>query len=121
MKLLPYSSRYRISLVAMLLMLFNNPSLAQWTTNGTSIYNTNNGNVGIGTSTPWATLDVVGSGQFTSSINLTGGLFQHSSWSSGAAIWQTLLKGMTLMSMAQVVRPTRAYDGVMMQTITLQD
>lgn len=40
-------------------------ALAQWATNGNDIYNTNSGKVGIGTSTPFAKLSVVGSADTT--------------------------------------------------------
>lgn len=35
-------------------------SIAQWTTSGTNIYNSNTGNVGVGTATPQYALDVTG-------------------------------------------------------------
>src|SRR5712692_4252520 len=37
---------------------------AQWATNGNNISNTNTGNVGVGTATPQATLDVRGSSSY---------------------------------------------------------
>jgi hypothetical protein len=55
------SSLYRISLIATFLMLFSTPSFAQWTTSGTNIYNSNSGNVGIGTSSPGTTLHIASS------------------------------------------------------------
>jgi len=44
-------------------ILFVAPRTAhgQWTTNGSNINNTNSGNVGVGTSSPAAKLDVAGS------------------------------------------------------------
>jgi hypothetical protein len=47
------------------------PSTAQWTTSGTNIYNSNTGNVGIGTSTPGSKLGVNGV------ITTTGGLISY--------------------------------------------
>jgi hypothetical protein len=41
-------------------------SYAQWTTSGSNIYNSNTGNVGIGTSSPTAPLNVAGGGITTS-------------------------------------------------------
>lgn len=42
----------------MLFVSISNYLFAQWTTNGTNIYNSNTGNVGIGTTTPKTLLDV---------------------------------------------------------------
>ena len=52
-----------VSLIALVFVLFQtDKALAQtpWATSGNNIYNTNSGNVGVGTSTPVANLDVVG-------------------------------------------------------------
>jgi len=49
------------------------PVLAQWDTSGTNIYNTNSGNVGIGTSSPAYKLDVSGTGRFEGDVTNTGG------------------------------------------------
>lgn len=50
-----------ITLVAIVLMLSPaSTAKAQWATSGTNIYNTNSGNVGVGTSTPAAKLEVSG-------------------------------------------------------------
>ncbi len=58
-------------------VLTANFSFAQWTTNGSNIYNSNSGNVGIGTTSPQYSLDVVGTGNFSSNILTTtsGSLF----------------------------------------------
>jgi len=45
---------------------------AQWTTNGTNINNTNTGNVGIGTTSPWTPLTVVAPSGIRDGITLTG-------------------------------------------------
>jgi hypothetical protein len=47
--------RIFVLLTAMVLVNF---SVAQWATSGSSIYNTNTGNVAIGTSTPTSLLDI---------------------------------------------------------------
>jgi hypothetical protein len=52
---------HRINLIVLLLMLFNTPSFAQWTTSGTNIHNSNSGNVGINNTNPQTDLDVGGS------------------------------------------------------------
>lgn len=41
-------------------VLISNISIAQWTTSGTDIYNSNTGNVGVGTTVPGSRLDVQG-------------------------------------------------------------
>jgi len=46
-------------------------SYAQWTTSGTNIYNSNSGNVGVGTTSPAYTLQVVGTGAFSGSVGLS--------------------------------------------------
>ncbi|WEK36874.1 MAG: hypothetical protein P0Y53_05105 [Candidatus Pseudobacter hemicellulosilyticus] len=47
-----------VSLCAVCLCLFSTASMAQWTTNGNHISNTNTGNVGISTTNPQAKLDI---------------------------------------------------------------
>lgn len=47
--------------IFLLVVILTNSLSAQWTTSGTNIYNSNAGNVGIGTTTPAAKLQVVGS------------------------------------------------------------
>jgi hypothetical protein len=57
-----YPQRYRGRVVAVSLFLLmlsaQSSALAQWTTNGSNINNTNTENVGIGTATPGAKLDI---------------------------------------------------------------
>lgn len=48
----------RLSLITILFVSISNSLFAQWTTSGTNIYNSNTGNVGIGTTTPKTLLDV---------------------------------------------------------------
>ncbi len=48
------------------------PSLAQWTTSSNDIYNSNSGNVGIGTSSPLYKLDVNGTARIGTMV-LAGG------------------------------------------------
>lgn len=45
------------------LLVISNFLFAQWTTNGTNIYNSNTGNVGIGTTSPSTKLTIQASGQ----------------------------------------------------------
>ncbi|MEX2411609.1 MAG: hypothetical protein WD607_09635, partial [Candidatus Paceibacterota bacterium] len=45
---------------------------AHWLANGDDIYNINVGDVGVGTSTPQATLHVAGSGRFDGNLNMNG-------------------------------------------------
>lgn len=42
--------------MSILLLLVSHFASAQWTTNGTNIYNSNSGNVGIGTANPQSKL-----------------------------------------------------------------
>ena len=56
--------RYIVALIAIVSAL-SGPS-QQWATNGNSIYNTNSGGVGIGTSTPATALDINGQVRITS-------------------------------------------------------
>ncbi|EHQ28643.1 tail fiber protein [Mucilaginibacter paludis] len=53
-------------------------SFAQWTTSGTSIYNTNTGNVGIGTTTPVAKLHIFNAYDLNTTAALK--LFYQGSW-----------------------------------------
>ncbi len=50
----------RLIFVTILFISISNYLFAQWTTNGTNIYNSNTGNVGIGTASPATTFDVNG-------------------------------------------------------------
>lgn len=72
----PLTSNYRrlILYFGMLLMIVAIPSMvhAQWTTNGNNINNTNTGNVGIGTPSPWTPLTVVAPSGIRDGITLTG-------------------------------------------------
>lgn len=47
-------------------------SMAQWTSNGTHIYNSNTGNVGIGTASPSEKLHVTGNTLISGAINVPG-------------------------------------------------
>jgi hypothetical protein len=49
-----------MAILAVLVLGASQPAQAQWVANGSNISNTNSGNVGIGTSTPGAKLDVSG-------------------------------------------------------------
>ncbi len=46
------------------------PVMAQWTTSGNDIYNSNTGNVGIGTTTPGYKLDVNGTARFLNTVTV---------------------------------------------------
>lgn len=48
----------RLTLITILFIFISNYLFAQWTTSGTTIYNNNTGNVGIGTTSPKTLLDV---------------------------------------------------------------
>jgi hypothetical protein len=64
----------RMSLTAYFVFVSSMPSFAQWGTSGTNIYNSNSGNVGVGTSSPIFKLDVRGGAYFNPSLRLaTGG------------------------------------------------
>src|SRR5678815_5076132 len=67
------------TLIALIIIAFagcSQETLAQWTTSGTNISNTNSGNVGVGTASPSSRLTVVGpvqNGVYTVSIDSTAG------------------------------------------------
>jgi hypothetical protein len=77
----PFTRFYVVFVTLLLLTLFASPMTAQgqWATsssNGNNINNTNPGNVGIGTDTPAAKLDVKGSATFSGNTTVAGrGLF----------------------------------------------
>lgn len=52
-----------------MLMILSFGSSAQWTTNGTNIYNSNTGNVGIGTTAPASKFQSIGESRFGSATN----------------------------------------------------
>jgi hypothetical protein len=65
-----------IVLASALLLLWSSTAVAQWTTNGNNINNTNSGNVGVGTASPTSRLTVVGpvqNGVYTVQIDSTAG------------------------------------------------
>lgn len=77
----PKTSKY-LPVYLILISLFVNGELAvaQWSTTGTNIYNTNTGNVGVGTSTPGVKLDVYGtvrsySQLLTTAVGTNGGYY----------------------------------------------
>ena len=51
-------------------------AMAQWTTSGSDIYNSNTGNVGIGTSTPSAKLDLTSTAAGTVTVKIKGAASQ---------------------------------------------
>lgn len=61
-----------INLILVSLFINTTNVFAQWSTNGSNIYNTNSGNVGIGTSTPGFKLDVTGSIRSNNNFRLDG-------------------------------------------------
>jgi hypothetical protein len=81
--------RTKIIFVTILsLFVMNNFALGQWTApdvNG-HIYNTNPGNVGIGTTNPGAKLDVNGTGNFNDWVGFANGSMGKISWGSGRFI-----------------------------------
>jgi hypothetical protein len=70
-----YSLRfYAVTVLFLLLVCGESPEtvMAQWTTNGNNISNTNTGNVGVGTAAPAAKLDVNGSANISGSATVAG-------------------------------------------------
>jgi Chaperone of endosialidase len=64
------------------LLLGSISSSAQWATSGTNIYNTNSGNVGIGTTAPGSKLEIIGPGS-TNSFLLTS----KNNWSNAMSLY----------------------------------
>ena len=66
----------KIALLSALLALSSTTVVAQWTTNGNNINNTNSGHVGVGTASPSSRLTIVGpvqNGVYTVQIDSTAG------------------------------------------------
>jgi hypothetical protein len=80
-----------VTILSIFLLLQCSYIQAQWATNGNNIYNTNTGNVGIGTSTPANPLDIYTSSNGTSAIR-----FNNASTGTTAQIRLDLSNGTTL-------------------------
>jgi hypothetical protein len=65
----------KLYFLVVLFVLTANFSFAQWTTNGSNISNSNSGNVGIGTTSPAAKLDVTGNINVSSYLSSTLGYY----------------------------------------------
>jgi hypothetical protein len=95
----------RASLLTTVLLLTSQIALAQWNTNSPHIYNSNSGNVGIGTSTPPELFSLLGgnvavstSGSSSSSPTTVGLKFTGSSGETGAFIFGDLLNSLGAMN-----------------------
>lgn len=74
-----------LTIITLLTSLTKLTATAQWSS-GTDIYNTNTGNIGIGTTSPVSKLDVAGPVNIMSGNNLTwGGLFENGNPTIAAA------------------------------------
>ena len=71
-------------LTALFTGLLSTMVVAQWNVSGTNIYNTNTGNVGIGTSTPSQKLHVVGNAQITGFLYPSAGIVSNGTIQSNA-------------------------------------
>ena len=95
----------RASLLTTVLLLTSQIALAQWNTNSPHIYNSNSGNVGIGTSAPPELFSLLGgnvavstSGSSSSSPTTVGLKFTGSSGETGAFIFGDLLNSLGAMN-----------------------
>lgn len=69
----------------LLASIMSTSAFAQWTTTGTNIYNSNTGNVGIGTSNPTQKLEIAGNGKISGT--LFGTSFNQTLVATGDANW----------------------------------
>jgi len=97
-----------------------NSALAQqWTTNGSNINNTNTGNVGIGTTTPAAKLDVTTNAGANLRLNATGSNWAALKFTKGSANWQLETNGdkffitdLNIVKRALAIAPSTGYIGI---------
>ena len=61
----------KLIITVLFMTMLNLTLFSQWITSGSNIYNTNNGNVGIGNTTPTSKLDIIGLGSTNANLITT--------------------------------------------------
>lgn len=82
------------------------PSFSQWTTSGTNIYNSNSGNVGIGTTTPAQKLDLHGNFQLDNQLTQN---YQALNYNYSAKLYGIILQSPQLDNF--ILQENALYDG----------
>lgn len=105
--------------LALFLLFQSNSAFAQWATSGNNIYNTNSGNVGIGTIAPGAKLDISSSSGLPLRITATGSNWAAFNLAKGSANWQLETDGdrffvtdLSVVRRALAVEPITGYVGI---------
>ncbi|MEO6326929.1 MAG: hypothetical protein ABIQ65_20065 [Thermoanaerobaculia bacterium] len=115
--------RSLLPLAIALLALASRPACAQWAPNGNDIYNTNSGNVGIGTAYPGAALTVATNKFVLGGLGLLGSYGSNDvvfeSQASGNSIWQHWagVNGGGAAGITLISSPSNNYAGIVVNKL----